>query len=49
MALVLGSYRPSDLLYYFEGLNHYLDSHNGQTKNWMTPGAVHLRHPEEHS
>lgn len=41
-ALRDGSFRPSDLLYYFEGIDHFLNRF-GSVDMWPTPGAVVCR------
>jgi hypothetical protein len=41
-ALTQGSYRPSDLLYYFEGIDTYLSS-NATSEDFLTPGGERLR------
>jgi hypothetical protein len=38
-ALIGGLFKPSDLLYYFDGMEHYL-YHYGDPRFWPTPGAV---------
>ncbi|MGE5329800.1 MAG: hypothetical protein ACM3KR_09870 [Deltaproteobacteria bacterium] len=46
-ALLKGDYKPSDMLYYFEDLEHFLKGSITSDKdwppNWMTPGAMKLR------
>jgi hypothetical protein len=42
---VNGSFRPSDLLYYFAGIEHY-DHRAGRPNDWPTPGAIALRQRE---
>jgi hypothetical protein len=42
---VKGKFRPSDVLYYFEGLDHY-NQHLGHPNEWPTPGAISLRKRE---
>lgn len=42
-ALLLGKTRPSDLLYYYENLDHFLGNAE-YTDNYLTPGGVRLRH-----
>jgi hypothetical protein len=41
-ALTNGRYRPSDLLYYFEGVDAYLAS-KANSGDFLTPGGVRLR------
>src|SRR5262245_10147616 len=41
-ALVEGKCRPSDLLYYFEGIDHLMKRY-GDPFSWPTPGARALR------
>jgi hypothetical protein len=41
-ALTQGLYRPSDLLYYFEGIDAYMAS-NATSDDFLTPGGVRLR------
>lgn len=42
---VKGSFRPSDLLYYFAGIEQY-DQRVGRPNEWPTPGAMALRERE---
>ncbi len=44
---VKGLFRPSDLLYYFDGLDHYTN-HVGQPTQWPTPGAIAVRKRKVH-
>lgn len=43
-ALLDGRYRPSDLLYFFEDMSHFLEfSNNQRDRPFVTPGGVSLR------
>lgn len=45
-ALLDGAFRPSDLLYYFDGVDHLLTRY-GKPQDWPTPGAVAMRRRNE--
>lgn len=45
-ALLDGAFRPSDLLYYFDGVDHLLTRY-GNPQDWPTPGAIAMRRRNE--